>query len=495
MKRKEALSHFIILTSIIMSAVAWAASAGAQYLFDDPVNYPAGIIPVDVAVADFNVDGSADLAVVDESSTGIHIFLNRGDGILREEGTSSAGLAPQAIETAYLDGDIYPDLVVSNRVSQNISVLTGRGDGTFDDAVQYTAQQDPKGISVADLNGDGHQDVSVVNRESQSVSVFLNNGDGTFYLSSHLHSGGSYTHPSWVNAADLDQDNDMDLIVTKNYFNLYFTAGYVEVFFNDGNGDFTSIQTLEVANVVNTPLVFDADGDEDPDVVVPVSGSSYYAAVLRNPGNGILQEPEFYHSGGSGRASAGDLDGDNDIDLIIAREGIYTSSFSVVFNDGDGAFGDAYTEVVGDQPRGSILGDLDGDGDLEVAVAVWEEGYLSVLSNTTNQAPLSLAVFSEASHYRKGDPLIVHIAGRNNTDETLEMQVWTEGRLPGGKLISPILGPKERTVPPHTEISSRITHQLPPNIPIGGPYLYRVNVGSYPDNVLVQDAMTFFIDP
>lgn len=484
-----------LIAVVLLSGLLLNGNAAAQYLFDDPVNYPSGAAPVDVAAGDFDVDGSLDLACVDELQGMVNIFMNRGDGKLTEHATLQTGSSPQCLESGLIDGDAFPDIVVSNHSSGTVSVFMGRGDGTFDGAVDYSVQNGPRGLCIADLNGDSHQDVVVVNHDSGNVSVLLNNGAGILHLSGNVPSGGSYTHPSWVAAADLDQDGDRDLIVTKNYFNLYFTAGYVEIFFNDGSGDFTSVQILDVENTVSTPMAVDVDQDQDVDVVVPASGSSYYAAVLRNPGNGILDRPELYYSGASGRGSSGDVDGDGDVDLIISRTGVYASSFTVVFNDGNGVFGDAYTESVGDQPRGSVLADLDGDGDPEAAVAVRDEGRLSVLFNTTFQLPLSLAVFSDLSHYQGGDLLSIEIEAESHTGSALQVQFWSEGEAPGGTTISPISGPVNVTVPPYALIPAQITLRLPAAIPPGGPYLYRVNVGTYPNDILVQDVVSFFVDP
>jgi hypothetical protein len=150
---------------------------------------------------------------------------------------------------------------------------------------------------------------------------------------------------------------------------------------------------------------------------------------------------------------------------------------------------------VGDQPRGLTLSDLDRDGDPEAVVTVHDEGQLAVLFNTTFQVPLSLAVFSDTYHYHGGAPLHVNIVTKNNTNGALQVQVWSEGQLPGGGTISPLKGPFNVTIPPHVEISTQIAPWIPAGIPVGGPYLYRLKVGTYPDDILAQDALSFYIDP
>ncbi|MHC4790546.1 MAG: FG-GAP-like repeat-containing protein, partial [Planctomycetota bacterium] len=73
----------------------------------------------------------------------------------------------------------------------------------------------------------------------------------------------------------------------------------------------------------------------------------------------------------------GDLDGDGDLDLVVATYG--EKYVSVLLNNGDGTFQAAVKYGVGMDPISVAIGDLDGDGDLDLAVANWASHTVSVL--------------------------------------------------------------------------------------------------------------------
>jgi hypothetical protein len=78
----------------------------------------------------------------------------------------------------------------------------------------------------------------------------------------------------------------------------------------------------------------------------------------------------------------GDLDNDGDIDLAVANIG--SDNVSVLLGNGDGSFRPAANYRVGDEPISAALGDLDNDGDLDLAVTNKGSDNVSVLINVTN---------------------------------------------------------------------------------------------------------------
>ena len=65
------------------------------------------------------------------------------------------------------NGDGKADLAVANASSNNVSVLLGNGNGTFQAAVNYAAGTGPSSVAVGDFNGDGKADLAVANYEQQ----------------------------------------------------------------------------------------------------------------------------------------------------------------------------------------------------------------------------------------------------------------------------------------------------------------------------------------
>ena len=91
-------------------------------------------------------------------------------------------------------------------------------------------------------------------------------------------------------------------------------------------------------------------------------------------------DAEAYGAGDQPQSVAiGDLDGDLDLDLVVANEGGH--NVSVLLNAGDGTFAADVTYGAGDDPKSVAMGDLDGDLDLDLAVANRSSGNISVLLN------------------------------------------------------------------------------------------------------------------
>lgn len=77
-------------------------------------------------------------------------------------------------------GDGMPALVVVHTGADTISVLLNHGDGTFEPKADYLVGSVPSSVAGADLNGDGKVDLVVANSGDGTVSVLRNHGDGTF---------------------------------------------------------------------------------------------------------------------------------------------------------------------------------------------------------------------------------------------------------------------------------------------------------------------------
>src|SRR5262245_39203916 len=100
--------------------------------------------------------------------------------------------------------------------------------------------------------------------------------------------------------------------------------------------------------------------------VVIVSGAGQTQVTLRHfPSAFNLEET----SENSANVSAGDLDGDGDLDLVLAK-GRHTPLLDrVLLNDGRGRFAAADLGPTADRTYSAVLADIDGDGDLDILVS------------------------------------------------------------------------------------------------------------------------------
>ena len=174
----------------------------------------------------------------------------------------------------------------------------------------------------------------------------------------------------------MDGDGDLDLAV------VYELMASVSVRLNTGDGTFGEEATYDVGNEPWGMSIGDLDGDGDADLVVAnrVSGN---ISVLFNNGDGTFADQITFEVGGGDFAAPssvalGDIDGDGDLDLASAN--IKSFNLSVLLNNGEGTFGQEITYPVF-LAQDVIFVDLDHDGDLDLVLGVVGDASVMVLLN------------------------------------------------------------------------------------------------------------------
>lgn len=333
-----------------------------------------------IAVADVDANGLPDILGMvstdaDGASSQGHVStrLQSASGTFVLPTRFAVGRGPANLVAADVDGDGRPDLVVANADDRTVSVRLAdpARPGFFQPAVVLaTPGRTPLDVAVGDLDGDGRADVVVAASGANSALVFTQTAAGAFNAPVAYAVGGD---PQAVTVADLDGNGLADLAVAT-------TANTVSVLLRTGAATFAP--AVDYATGVQPAAVraADLDGDGKLDLLTAnwgasVSPGTQGLSILRQGATaGTFLAPVHYATGYRSAALAvGDLDGDGRLDVAVADAGLPGDPGSVsVFRQDPanaGALLPAASYLGAWGPLGVALGDMNGDGRPDLVLA------------------------------------------------------------------------------------------------------------------------------
>jgi hypothetical protein len=340
-------------------------AACSSQTFGPQTTFAVGPMPYSVAVGDFDGDGRLDLVVAnfdDDTGSTVSVLRGTGAGSFEAQATFSVGMGPWSVTVGDFDHDGHLDVATANLGEGTISVLLGTGEGGFGLESAFPAGPGPASMAVGDFDEDGALDL-VVGDLMGTVRVLLGTGAGSFGPPAAFASGAL----SWsVAVGDFDEDGHLDLAVGGSND----APSTVSVLLGTGKGTFGPPTMFAVGGGPTTVAVGDFDGDGHLDLVA-ANDAGGSVSILLGTGTGSFGAQMVVGAGpGPSAVAVADFDGDGHPDLAVTDlGGGGADTVTVLLGTGTGSFVHQTAFAVGAAPYAVAVGDFDGDGHPDLAVA------------------------------------------------------------------------------------------------------------------------------
>ena len=343
------------------------------------------------------------------------------------------GGSPGPAAVGDFTGGGLPDLAVTSSFFQHgggsyesVSLFLADGSGGFRSAGGALPALGPESggsLAVGDFNGDGKLDLAATT--NAGVAVVLGNGDGTFTQppGSPVRLG---RQPLYVVVGEFNGDGKLDLVTVN-------ADDTVSVLLGNGDGTFRFAPGSPISLGSGMPssiAVSDFNGDGKPDLAVTDAKQGTVSILLGN-GDGTFRAPSgspIAVGGQPNGVGVGDFNGAGKQDLAIANAP--SGGVSVLLGRGDGTFTPEPALQIGltgqnQYVSGVVVGDLNSDGKQDLA--------LTAFSDTASGLFVMLGDGGDGFRPAHGSPFAVIQPGGTSKPELMASGTF-DGRL--GLIVS-----------------------------------------------------------
>lgn len=377
--------------------------------FGERSDLSAGSAARGVVIGDFDDDGKPDLASTDFANGALRIYRNAIAANAASADVFSAPIVyptragPSQLLAADLNGDGKLDLAVVNFNDSSISVFRNSsifGNISFAAAVTLPSPANPIDIAVGDFNKDGKPELVVSSLSDGRVTVYPNTS--VLGLLSASSFSGSFdivagNQPASVRVGDIDGDGFVDIVAANKFSGV--GGNTISLFRNTAatgpvtSGSFASGGTIATPGGPLAIEVADLDRDGKLDLLTS-NGADTSVSAFRNlssPGSFAFGPRQDFDSVLAPRLiGLGDIDGDGRPELAVADEAndtvVVYRNISPPAGGGNLSFAAGVAYPTRDKPFDATIGDLDDDGKPELLVATLD-GSISLFRNQVRVKP------------------------------------------------------------------------------------------------------------
>ncbi len=294
---------------------------------------------VGATVADYDNDGDMDIYLTNWYGRRNRLYLNDGEAqfSVLENASTASGSHSETASWGDYDNDGLLDLVVTNSDGSSRRNVLYRNLGNGELVKQNdSAINAPNGVSRnanwVDYDNDGDSDLYITNEGSQANEMYRNEGGILQLVTENIRINRAYSTMS-SNWGDIDNDGDLDLFLANSG---YFSESPNALLRNEGDGTFSRITEGDIGTIAGCNFgsnFGDVDNDGDLDLILTsafCNSDRLQDQLFLNDGTGQLyassewsqQSPALASYG----AAFGDLNQDGFLDLVIAHCKNNTSS-------------------------------------------------------------------------------------------------------------------------------------------------------------------------
>ena len=275
---------------------------------------------------------------------------------------------------------------------------------TFSSKIDFTVMNDPNSVAISDMDGDGKPDILSLSPSLGNGLCILRNtstGAGNLSFAPKVNYKINVNQNNHLYVSDLDGDGMPDVLFLNNLNSRFAVLRNTTT--AAGTVTLSSEMDYSTNAYPRSINVGDIDGDGKPDILVTCYNTSAVSVFLNTSTIGnisfgpkidvLIPESGSPPYTGAFYSAIGDMDGDGKLDIVVSNAGVNGITVMRNLSTGTGSVSFAIGTSIsaGYNPGGIALGDLNNGGKLDIVVTDVNGQYVSMFTNNSTPGNFSFS--------------------------------------------------------------------------------------------------------